>query len=321
MLPPETVPHFACVDCGSDDIIDLGPCARPTLVDGLPSSEKQLNDSFALARLYRCLHCGLGFRFPQIDDEHLKRMYAEMPSRRWEYPESMNVAWTVARNWLRKRYRTRNIKILDVGAFDGAFLKSLPEDYRRHAIEPSTAARESLQSAGIQWIANYLDDPAADGRATFDVVTMFDVFEHLAFPSIGIANAIAYLKPGGRLFISTGNMDHWTWRLLRGDHWYCNPPMHVVFGTHRYFDRQARQNDSRVIYATNHAHQPGSLVKAVTEAFETLSFTARQYRPWWHPAAKALLHCPGFTYLRHKATAPYAPTLRDHLLVVIEKSS
>ncbi len=308
-----------CPDCGSAVIRDRGPCRRPMFLEGLPLEERQLVESTTTSRLYDCQNCSLGFREPAINASDLERMYAAMPTERWQYATD-NVAWTLARTWLLRRYReTEPVRVLDVGAFDGAFLRLLPDQWDRRAIEPSIAAHRDLEHAGIPCIAEFLTtpDPSHDGR--FDVVTMFDVFEHLPHPRAALADVMAYLKPGGHLLLSTGNCRHWTWNYLGGDHWYCEPLQHIRFANPGYFTLFAGEGGCRVERIETHSHRPSTLAIRMKEAFETLSHYARRDRVWWRPLVSLLSKIPRLSYVRHKTMAPYTPGLRDHLFVVLQR--
>ena len=54
---------------------------------------------------------------------------------------------------------------------------------------------------------------------TFDVAVMWDVIEHLIRPVVALKELRRVLKPGGYLFVSTDDANHWLPRLL-GRHWW-----------------------------------------------------------------------------------------------------
>jgi SAM-dependent methyltransferase len=58
-----------------------------------------------------------------------------------------------------------------------------------------------------------------DAREKYDVITMFDVIEHLDDPGTALMRAREFLAPGGRLFITTPNTGSLVARLL-GNRWY-----------------------------------------------------------------------------------------------------
>jgi SAM-dependent methyltransferase len=212
-----------------------------------------------------------------------------------------------------------SFRVLDIGAFDGAFLQTLPESWQRFAVEPSTAAHADLTRLGITVVAEFLDEPSKADAGQFDVVTMFDVFEHFPQAKTSLRNSMSYLRPGGHLLLSTGNCAHWTWQLLGGDHWYCEPVQHLRFASQRYMETAVRDLGARVVKSQRHAHRTGRWRDRMTQAYETCAFAAFHRKVWWSPLIKLISLVPGWRYVRHKTTAPYTPALRDHLFIVIEK--
>ncbi|MEZ5942748.1 MAG: class I SAM-dependent methyltransferase [Planctomycetaceae bacterium] len=309
-----------CVDCGSDSVINRGPCKLTSAIDGLPEYEKQLISDRGAGQLYQCKSCGLGFRFPQVGEAELQALYANMPTRRWKYEQQVNTAWQLASKWLSNLNRTDSAKprLLDVGAFDGIFLKSLGDSWDRFAVEPSESACESLEAMGVTVIDRFLNPPAVEHAEQFDVVTLFDVFEHLRQPGHSLSDAVQFLKPGGHLILSTGNCAHWTWKWLEGDHWYCHPLQHLTFATPQFFTNWAEQSNCQVRQMTPHPHHPGTFRKQFQRVLETTVWGGLKSN-WLRPVSSLCMRIPGLSYLRHRATGPYAPELADHLFVVLEK--
>ncbi len=316
---PTTSVDVICPDCGSRDVSHCGVCRDPGLLKLLPATEKHVTAASATAGLYACRNCELGFRSPPPDSASLQALYAAMPTERWHYathPES----WKLAERWLQKQFPlTDDVRILDIGAFNGAFLQTLPQSWKRYAIEPSVAAHAELKQLGVTVIAEFLETPAREFAGQFDVVTIFDVFEHLPQPRQAIAHALEYVRPGGHLLLSTGNCHHWTWGLLGGDHWYCEPVQHLCFGNRRYLAATAAACGGRLLIAQPHAHQLATWCDRVSQAYESYAYVALRKRVWWTPLVKLVSLLPGWNFVRHKTTAPYTPALRDHLFCVIEK--
>ena len=111
-------------------------------------------------------------------------------------------------------------RLLDVGANFGFFVKEAGTWFDARGIEPSPIlaewARTHLQ---VQVEAGSIYDERAEFRGRFDVVTMFDVIEHLDDPRAALQRCREYLKPEGRLFITTPDTGSGMAGLLRG-HWY-----------------------------------------------------------------------------------------------------
>jgi len=110
--------------------------------------------------------------------------------------------------------------LLDVGANYGYFLQQARGSFDATGIEPSATVvawgREHL-GVNLEQGSIEADNPAYRDR--FDVVTLFDVIEHLPDPRSALERCRGYLKRGGFLFITTPDAGALTARLL-GTHWY-----------------------------------------------------------------------------------------------------
>lgn len=63
---------------------------------------------------------------------------------------------------------------------------------------------------------------------SFDFITAIEVFEHIADPISAFRQIRSLLKPGGQLFLTTGNSEPWSGRLLEWS--YTNAPdVHISF--------------------------------------------------------------------------------------------
>ncbi len=116
---------------------------------------------------------------------------------------------------------------LDIGAGAGLFPALLSEEGADvHGIEPQRVFRDFAQKKfGIALNAETIDnDHWQQGFADFfDVVTLWDVLEHVNFPAETLADACKVIKPGGFLFLDTPCRDsfvyrisEWSYRLSKG---------------------------------------------------------------------------------------------------------
>lgn len=302
--------ELQCV-CGCTQLTDLGPCREPSIGPRGTDLEQELNSRFEPGRLYRCRECHLGLRLPRPDDKALESLYENLPTSRWRN----GLLRGSAQKYLVNRFRNqRDLRILDVGAFDGTFLDSLPDSFQKFAIEPSDAV-SMLEEKGVTFLKPFLQPPEPDEASTFDVVTMFDVFEHLTDPLQGMRDLMAYVKPGGTLFVGTGNLDHWGWRMNAGGHWYLDPIQHIVIGSRQHFQWQARQLNAVSSRSMTFSHHAGTVRQRLSQAMTAFYFGARN-RPGWRRLAVRLMHqFRMFRELSHKELMPYTQELHDHILV------
>lgn len=110
------------------------------------------------------------------------------------------------------------LKLLDVGCSSGALL-AVARDAGLHVqgVEPAPHAAATAKAQGFAVHTGLLTD-AGFADATFDIVTLIEVIEHLPEPLALMREIHRVLTPGGLCMIGTGNADSWTVRFL-GPRW------------------------------------------------------------------------------------------------------
>jgi SAM-dependent methyltransferase len=129
--------------------------------------------------------------------------------------------------WLPPRVARRG-RLLDVGCAAGFFLAEARRFYEVQGVElsawSSAYARDRL---GLPVITGTLPDaklPADD----YDVVTLWDVIEHVPDPVPLLAESARVLRPGGRLVLTTGDWGS-RYAQAKGADWHLmTPPWHLT---------------------------------------------------------------------------------------------
>lgn len=113
-------------------------------------------------------------------------------------------AWVIGQ--LLNRYSIGNV--LDVGTGYGFFLKELQIlGLQTTGVELSEQeAKYGLEHLNVD-IRNCMLDQAGIELHSFDLVTCFEVLEHIPNPPEFIDELLQYLKPGGQLLIMTDNFE------------------------------------------------------------------------------------------------------------------
>jgi methionine biosynthesis protein MetW len=111
-------------------------------------------------------------------------------------------------------------RVLDLGCASGGLLALLrPRAAHLAGLELSrTAALSAAQVADVV-VQGALEDPGLPfEQASFDLVVLADVLEHLADPAAALRRAVGWARPGGAILVSVPNVAHWQARLtlLRG---------------------------------------------------------------------------------------------------------
>ncbi len=324
LIRPDSPKQVTCSYCGETEIRDIGPCREPVELKrtDLPMIVREVAEKIRNSTLRECLNCRLVFRSPQPSVEELGQFYRAIPAGYWNYDPQTVGSWAVAKRFLLSHYDPdHSIRIVDVGSFNGCFLQSLPESWQKSAIEPSATAQQSLQANSITHLGDFIDDARVQDHAgTFDVVTMFDVFEHLPFPRTSLSAIVSLLKPGGRLLISTGDAHHWTWRLMGGQHWYLHSTQHLNFGNNTFFHRYCVDSDTKLERIVHHSHSLQGTRAAYRQSLETLHYWGKHRNTRvGSMLAKLIQSIPRMRYLKQSSVAPFGTAIADHILAVVRR--
>lgn len=105
-------------------------------------------------------------------------------------------------------------RVLDVGANTGLFLSMVRGRAASvRGIEPSQEAAENARREFGLDVQDCLVAEADLPDEAFDVITMFDVIEHLTDPAADLAFLARKVAPGGAIFISTHDIGTWLAKL------------------------------------------------------------------------------------------------------------
>lgn len=158
--------------------------------------------------LYKCANCGLIFLWPQPDWEELILHY---PKQYHGYLTSKSHILDSFRKYgLKKRIKSilefKNTKgeILDIGCASGEFLEEFRDltGWQVTGLEVVEPAIKITRKKNISVITKELLD-ANLKENTFDVITLWDVIEHLSDPSAVLIECHKILKKDGLIVIKT----------------------------------------------------------------------------------------------------------------------
>ena len=169
--------------------------------------------------LVRCPGCSLVWlsQPPKPEDMHLHytAAYDELISRAGENSPHR---WRDRKTALAP-YKNSGA-LLDLGCSSGTFLESLDSDrWQLHGIEMSpVSARIAEQRSGANiFVGDVLEAPFRP--ESFDVITCFDVLEHVYQPREVLARVGKWLKPGGIFYVLVPNIDSAESRVF-GTYWH-----------------------------------------------------------------------------------------------------
>ncbi len=225
-----------CPYCGCEENVPLKVCASQPMV-GFISSNRPV--------YFECVGCGLIYLSPQVDGDSTEFLYDEFDSQdMWvnpnpEYykdgvPDRLRRAFALAENDL-----AAEASVIDLGGGAGnfsVFVKRRRPDLRVVHAEFSNRQNDAVEKAGVETqTLNFIRDEI--GKGEFDLITAFEVVEHLPFDAFGnfFNKAGRALKPGGRLLFSTPDWDSPLLRMFDFSHLFA--PHHLFVFSKRWLEK------------------------------------------------------------------------------------
>lgn len=228
---------FTCALCGKGEykIVVSGKTSRQQAAGhGEISMEDYACTNRGHGKFFQvveCVRCRLRSLFPLPHLEAIEDAYTRVKDSEYLTIEpSREVAFTKLIHRLGK-FTKPSGKLLDIGCYTGVFpMLAQRAGWDAYGIEPSHwAASIAQQRLPGKVQSGYLSE-ASWPEQSFDVVTSWDVIEHVTNPAREIALMARALKPGGWLFLSTMASDARVVKLL-GSRWPWYMPMHLFYFT------------------------------------------------------------------------------------------
>jgi SAM-dependent methyltransferase len=205
--------------------------------------------------------------------------------------------------------------LLDVGAAGGALLGA----FAGRGVHGRRSALDVMRYPGIErhlageFIEGFIDDPLpAWSCEPYDLVTVFDVLEHLYRPRVAFENLRLLVKPGGRLFVETGNPgSEWPRRFGIGEWWYVRLLEHHIFWSQRSLQRIAADFGFRVVEWRTVRHKSRRRLRAGLPA-DLLKMGLYWAAPKYYSAIANVFGKQG--------NQPWDPFARDHFQACLQRT-
>jgi SAM-dependent methyltransferase len=166
-------------------------------------------------RMVRCDSCGLVRSDPVAPPELLAQLYHQSA---FTYRDEVADLQRTYGRYLSKldNYGARKDALLEIGCGNGFFLQqALAQGYRSvRGVEPSQSAVRQAAPEVRDGIVCDLMRPGLFGPAEFDVICLFQVFDHVPDPAVLLDACLAALRPGGLVLALNHNVAAVSARLL-----------------------------------------------------------------------------------------------------------
>ena len=135
-------------------------------------------------------------------------------------------------SFLKKKYKNKKIRILDLGSGFGFFLKSLPRNWDKCGVELSNLASKDSKKWSTIYnfnVEKIFSSSERDKLGKFDVVFSYHVIEHLKYPENFLINVQNVLKKNGLFLIGTPNFDSGCAKFFKNKYRFFKDPTHISF--------------------------------------------------------------------------------------------
>ncbi len=243
--------NVQCNLCGADDFSVRFPAT-------MQPQEQIKVDAFSCtnpgyghhAQIVQCRHCGYVYANPRWAGNEILEAYTAVTDETY-VQERVGRVLTFQKHLrsMEKRVGQANGRsLLDVGAYIGVFVETAVQaGWQACGVEPSSWAAAVAQRQGLDVVHGTQDAPELAGQQ-FDVVTMWDVIEHVADPSGEIGKAYELLKPGGWIVIHTMDISSLMAKLM-GPRWPWLMDMHIHYFSQKTLRHMLEKNGFEVVWS------------------------------------------------------------------------
>ena len=246
----ETIP---CPLCASVDFSIIYPANFPAELsqEFLTKVYRSSSDQGIFEQVVKCSGCGLVYLNPRLQSSLIVDSYAEGEDTTFIEQDAMRIrTFSAVFRKLSRKFcfpLSQKTKVLDIGCAGGAFLRAARDlGVSVTGIEPS------------KWLSNYArTEYALDVRtgtlfensfpeSSFDVVTLWDVIEHVPDPNSELVEVRRILKRDGILIVNYPDFGSLAARVL-GRKWPFLLSVHLVYYTRQTIRRQLRKAGFQVV--------------------------------------------------------------------------
>jgi len=227
--------HVRCNLCGAQDSVVRYPSTVTQEETGDWRAFRCTHNGYGRHHtIVQCQRCGLVYTDPRPDGHEIVETYQAVEDPLYlEEREGRVLTFEHHLKPLERLTGSPNGRpLLDVGCYTGVFVEiAAHHGWDAWGVEPSRWAVGQAQSRGLHVVQGTLET-AELPETYFDVVTMWDVIEHVADPRGTLEKAHRLLKPGGLAVVHTIDIESPLARLM-GVRWPWLMEMHIYYFSRR----------------------------------------------------------------------------------------
>lgn len=258
----------SCPLCRSTDLRRHLKAAAPSTQRRAASFRCTNHEYGRHPEILRCRDCGFVFLKERPTAEELSELYGDVEDPLYEREEAgRQVTFDAHLGRLEQIVGSpQGRRLLDVGAYTGVAVEvAVKRGWEAVGVDPCRWAVESGRRRGRNVILGSVTDASIEAMGLFDVVTLWDVIEHLADPEKVLSAVFRSLRPGGIVAVHTMDVDSLFARLT-GRHWPWYMEMHLFYFSPATLSRLFRNVGFEVVHVEHRGRtvSAGYLASRVT---------------------------------------------------------
>lgn len=249
-----------CPVCGSHDskVLRMASYPRDAAVRELQSVYCPSSDHALMDQVVECRPCGMIYIAPRLEADLIQGGYeaVEDPVFVAQNPQRIRTFANNVRSILqRTRLDPKNKRLLDIGCAGGAFLVAAREaGFEVNGIEPSRWLSEYGRKNYRLDVRQGVLEPGMFPESTFDVISLWDVIEHVPDPNTVLTMVYSLLKPEGYLWVNYPDVGSVAAKLM-GWKWPFWLSVHLHYYKRHSMELQLRRAGFEVAYMKAHWQQ------------------------------------------------------------------
>ena len=257
-------------------------------------------------QLMRCSKCTLHYKTQIPTKEALSQLFTLVAKDVWVGKQlSFKHEIELISRCLPKN--SKELSLIDIGSSDGSFLNTIKQivDLRSACDVYLDPRCESAVNG--EYIMGFIEDPDLRHKHKYDVISMFDVLEHLYSPNLAFQSIDRLGKTDSLVILETGDISTvhqpCSW-------WYVNYIEHHIFWTRSALQALAASYNYKIIYFEGLPHKGRRYMPYFKRIVASVLFGMRKIGP----LRKAI-----FLILKLRIEMIGNPFERDHMLVILRR--
>lgn len=223
-----------CCICGSEDFAVVYPALTTQRGNVNPAETfRSSGDEPIRDQVVRCTGCGLVYVNPRLKQEIIVKGYTEGEDPRFvSQVEGREKTFAKCLAYI-MRYADKPGRVLDIGTAGGSFLAvAKRQGWKVDGIEPNRwMCQWAKKHYGLSIKQGTIEDHKLKA-GSYDLVTLWDVLEHVAHPENLVRGCSRLLKNGGLLVVNYPDIGSWVAKAMKRK-WVFLTTVHLW-----YFDRK-----------------------------------------------------------------------------------